>query len=96
MEIIPVHDSNPIVTEYPGTAEKVLLYAEMFSLIIDKKAHNASHTQENFDNFCKIHPFVVYDIKIDIMSCRQSQQNLLMLSLHATCFNITAHFYIIA
>jgi hypothetical protein len=77
MEIIPVQDSNPIVTEYPGAAEKVLLYAEMFSLIIGKKAHNASHTQKNFNNFCKIYPFVVY-IKIDIMSCRQSQQNLLV------------------
>jgi hypothetical protein len=26
------------------TAEKVLLYAEMFSLMINEKAHNASNT----------------------------------------------------
>jgi hypothetical protein len=42
MEIIPVQDSNPIVTEHLVTAEKVQLCAKMFSLIIEEKAHNAS------------------------------------------------------
>jgi hypothetical protein len=48
MEIIPVKDSIPILPERHVTAERVLLYAEMFSFIINEKAHNASNTWEDF------------------------------------------------
>ena len=74
MEIIPVKDSNPIIPERRVTAERVLLYAEMFSFVINEKARNASNTWEDFYNLCKIHPVVIYHIKIDIICLRQSEQ----------------------
>jgi hypothetical protein len=41
MEVIPVQDSNPILPERHITTERVLLYADMFSFVINEKAHNA-------------------------------------------------------
>jgi hypothetical protein len=41
VEIMPVQDSIPILPERHVAAERVLLYAEMFSFIINEKTHNA-------------------------------------------------------
>ena len=94
MEIIPVQDSIPILPERHVTAERGLLYAEIFSFIINEKAHNGSNTCEDFGNFGKIHPVVVYHIKTDIMCCRQSEQILLLLSTLATCLDSTDHLHL--
>jgi len=89
-----VQDSILILSEGHVAAERVLLNAEIFSFIINEKAHLVSNTWEDFDNFCKIHPVVVYHIETYILCCRQSEQILLLLSILATCFDSTDHLHL--